>query len=172
MAAVPGGAAPGGPGTQSYMDTSRKDCFGTAAATDGNVVQTAEVDTAPGQPFTLALGFGADAAAAIGVARASASSPFGSMLGSYVSGWRAYDRTLRRPPASLSPSTRAMYWLSANVIKADEDKTYPGAFVAPRPRIRGVSRCPRRPPIPGGLTVRYSPATATRPSPGCSPTGT
>jgi glucoamylase len=69
-------------------------------ATDGNVVQTAEVDTAPGQPFTLALGFGADAAAAIGVARASASSPFGSMMGSYVSGWRAYDRTLRRPPAS------------------------------------------------------------------------
>ena len=101
MAAVLGGAAPGGPGTQSYMDTSRKDCFGTATATDGNVVQTAEVDTAPGQPFTLALGFGADAAAAIGVARASASSPFGSMLGSYVSGWRAYDRTLRRPPASL-----------------------------------------------------------------------
>jgi glucoamylase len=48
----------------------------------------------------------------------------------YLSGWRAYDRTLRRPPASLSPRTRAMYWLSANVIKADEDKTYPGAFVA------------------------------------------
>ena len=47
-------------------------------ATDGNVVQTAEVDTTPGQPFTLALGFGADATAAIGVARASASGPFGS----------------------------------------------------------------------------------------------
>ena len=41
-------------------------------ASDGNMVQTAEVDTAPGQPFTLALGFGADATAAIGVARASA----------------------------------------------------------------------------------------------------
>ena len=64
-------------------------------ATDGNVVQTAEVDTAPGQPFTLALGFGADAAAAIGVARASATRPFGQILGSYLSGWRAYDRTLR-----------------------------------------------------------------------------
>jgi GH15 family glucan-1,4-alpha-glucosidase len=48
----------------------------------------------------------------------------------YLSGWRAYDRTLRRPPASLPARTRAMYWLSANVIKADEDKTYPGAFVA------------------------------------------
>jgi glucan 1,4-alpha-glucosidase len=99
-------------------------------ATDGNVVQTAEVDTTPGQPFTLALGFGADATAAIGVARAGASRPFGQILGSYLSGWRAYDRTLRRPPASIPAHTRAMYWLSANVIKADEDKTYPGAFVA------------------------------------------
>ena len=99
-------------------------------ATDGNVVQTAEVDTAPGQPFTLALGFGADAAAAIGVARASATRPFGPIMDGYLSGWRAYDRTLRRPPASLPARARAMYWLSANVIKADEDKTYPGAFVA------------------------------------------
>jgi len=33
VAAAPGGAAPGGPGAQSYMDTSRKDCFGTAANT-------------------------------------------------------------------------------------------------------------------------------------------
>jgi glucoamylase len=99
-------------------------------ASDGNVVQTAEVDTAPGQPFTLALGFGADAATAIDVARASASGPFGQIMDRYVSGWRAYDRTLRRPPASAPARTRAMYWLSANVIKADEDKTYPGAFVA------------------------------------------
>ena len=99
-------------------------------ATDGNVVQTAEVDTAPGRPFTLALGFGADAAAAIGVARASATRPFGPIMDGYLSGWRAYDRTLRRPPASLPARTRAMYWLSANVIKADEDKTYAGAFVA------------------------------------------
>src|SRR6201982_3504413 len=32
-AAIPAGTAPGGPGAQSYMDTSRKDCFGTAANT-------------------------------------------------------------------------------------------------------------------------------------------
>jgi glucoamylase len=31
LAATPGGAAPGGPGAQSYMDTARKDCFGAAA---------------------------------------------------------------------------------------------------------------------------------------------
>jgi glucan 1,4-alpha-glucosidase len=116
-------------------------------ATDGNVTQTAEVDAKPGQPFTLALGFGADAATAIKVARASSVSPFGSMLGSYLRGWRAYDRTLRRPPASASARTRAMYWLSANVIKADEDKTYPGAFVA-------------SPTDPWGQSV---PATTTHP---------
>ena len=33
LATLPSGAAPGGPGTQSYLDTSRKDCFGTAANT-------------------------------------------------------------------------------------------------------------------------------------------
>ena len=33
LAAAPGGAAPGGPGAQSYLDTARKDCFGTAANT-------------------------------------------------------------------------------------------------------------------------------------------
>src|SRR5690242_12089944 len=114
----------------AQLDAHRKLVSQYRTASDGNVVQTAEVATTPGQPFTLALGFGADAAAAVGVARASASTPFGSILGGYVSGWRAYDRALRRPPASVSSRTRAMYWLSANVIKADEDKTYPGAFVA------------------------------------------
>lgn len=86
-------------------------------------------------------------AAAVRVARASASAPFGSILGSYLSGWRAYDRGLRRPPASASSRTRAMYWLSADVIKADEDKTYPGAFVA-------------SPTDPWGQSV---PATTTHP---------
>src|SRR5689334_16182546 len=129
------------------LDAHRKLVSQYRTASDGNVVQTAEVAATPGQPFTLALGFGADAAAAVGVARASASTPFVSMMDGYVSGWRAYDRTLRRPPASVSSLTRARYWLSANVIKADEDKTYPGAFVA-------------SPTDPWGQSV---PATTTHP---------
>ena len=32
-----GGAAPGGPGRQSYMDTSRNDCFGTATPATSKV---------------------------------------------------------------------------------------------------------------------------------------
>jgi len=69
------------------------------------------------------------------------------MMDGYVSGWRAYDRALRRPPAPVSSLTRGGYWLSANVIKADEDKTYPGAFVA-------------SPTDPWGQSV---PATTTHP---------
>ena len=40
MASPPSGAAPGGPGSQSYLDTSRKDCFGTATPTASKVWYT------------------------------------------------------------------------------------------------------------------------------------
>ena len=49
----------------------------------------------------------------------------------YVSGWRGYDRTLAHPPDSLRGVSgnewRALtgeYYLSANVLKASEDKTF------------------------------------------------
>jgi glucoamylase len=100
-------------------------------------VQTALVASAPGRPFTLALGFGPTAASAVATASQSAHSPFARTLTRYEAGWHAYDNALRRPPSSLSgltpPQNAAMqrtYWLSANVIKAAEDKTNAGAFVA------------------------------------------
>jgi GH15 family glucan-1,4-alpha-glucosidase len=49
--------------------------------------------------------------------------------------------------ATADAAMRAQYWLSANVLKADEDKTYPGAFVA-------------SPTDPWGQSV---PATTTHP---------
>ncbi len=107
------------------------------SATDGNVVQTAQVDMTAGRPFTLALGFAPDAAGAIAAARGSAAQRFARTLGQYVSGWRSYDAALRRPPRHLTGFTgaqdaamRRTYWVSANVIKAAEDKTSIGAFVA------------------------------------------
>jgi glucoamylase len=107
------------------------------SATDGNVVQTARVDMTPGRPFTLALGFAPDAPGAIAAARGSALQPFARTLGQYTAGWRTYDAALRRPPRRLAGLTNAQddamqstYWVSANVIKAAEDKTNIGAFVA------------------------------------------
>ncbi|NUP68761.1 MAG: glucan 1,4-alpha-glucosidase, partial [Nonomuraea sp.] len=47
-------------------------------------------------------------------------------LARYEAGWAAYDARLRRPPTALADA----YRLSANVLKASEDKTFPGAVVA------------------------------------------
>ena len=119
------------------LDTYHRLAHAYRSATNGNVVQTAEVDAAPGQPFTLSLGFGPGAPAAIRAATNSATAPFSQTLADYARGWRNYDRSLHRPPVGLpglsaaaDRKMSAMYWLSANVLKADEDKTNPGAFVA------------------------------------------
>src|SRR5207237_7986924 len=45
----------------------------------------------------------------------------------YRRGWADYDRTLVPPPDD-QPAEH--YYVSANVIKASEDKTFPGAIVA------------------------------------------
>jgi glucoamylase len=107
------------------------------SATDGNVVQTALLDTTPGRPFTLALGFAPAASGAIAAAQGSATQPFARTLAQYEAGWHDYDASLRGAPSGLpgfSPaqdtSMQSTYWLSANVIKAAEDKTNIGAFVA------------------------------------------
>jgi glucan 1,4-alpha-glucosidase len=95
------------------------------SATDGNVVQTAQISD-PTKPFTLALGFGPTSGDAVSTAQESAAPPYDTTYNAYVDGWHAYDAALNQPPAAEADS----YFLSANVIKAAEDKTYPGAFVA------------------------------------------
>jgi glucan 1,4-alpha-glucosidase len=107
------------------------------SADHGNVAQTARVAARPGQPFTLALGFAPDSQRAVATARRSAREPFGRTLAQYVGGWRRYDAGLIGPPKHLAGLSAAQgvamqrtYWLSANVIKAAEDKTHIGAFVA------------------------------------------
>jgi glucan 1,4-alpha-glucosidase len=114
--------------TQQYTDAS-----------NGNVVQTARV-AVPGHGngnVTIALGFGADQASAVGSAEGSLQSDWGTMRDAYRSGWTNYDATLAPPPNQLTGLGQAQvhqlsaeYYLSANVIKASEDKTFPGAIVA------------------------------------------
>src|SRR5207247_9308012 len=52
-------------------------------------------------------------------------------------GWAGYASGLKAPPKRLAGSSNARwkrlvdaYYLSANVVKASEDKTFPGAIVA------------------------------------------
>ncbi|MBV9832348.1 MAG: hypothetical protein JOZ82_12205, partial [Marmoricola sp.] len=121
----------------SQLDTYRRLVDTYQSADDGNVVQTARIDVQPAQPFTIALGFAPTAGGAIAAASRSALEPFDRTLAHYVAGWHGYDAGLTKPPshatglsAGEDAAMRRTYWLSANVIKAAEDKTNLGAFVA------------------------------------------
>jgi glucan 1,4-alpha-glucosidase len=110
-------------------------------ALGGNVVQTARVALKGGGiggKAILALGFGASQDEAAAAAEGSLATGFARAQATYVQGWRQYDRLLTKPRTERLPGiARAdqkrleeTYYLSANVIKASEDKTFPGAIVA------------------------------------------
>jgi glucoamylase len=108
------------------------------SAPDGHIVATEDVTPSGGDSVTLALGFGRDQAAAVATAARSLRQPFGVTELKYVAGWLRYDAGLGPPfgrhltaaAARRDGADIAHYYLSANVIKASEDKTYPGAIVA------------------------------------------
>jgi glucoamylase len=117
------------------LDADRTISTPTDSAPHGNVEQTARVRTDRSGRFTLALGFGTTRAEAVTTAGRSAAADPGDLLKRYLDGWHRYDAGLNPPPsAGLPPGRRAAvaasYWLSANVLKASEDKTFPGAVVA------------------------------------------
>ena len=135
----------------SELDSSGALTTTAPDASNGNVVQTVELGlrTGPGGPagpgranaptrsVTVALGFGGTSSAAVGTALAASAAPFAATYAAYQGGWRAYDAGLLPPGggagrrgATVSPSESAAYWLSANVLKASEDKTFAGATVA------------------------------------------
>jgi glucoamylase len=107
------------------------------SAPDGHITATKEVTPARGRSVTLALGFGRDQASAVATARRSLRQPFATAELTYERGWLRYDAGLR-PPFGASSGAAARrdlgairhYYLSANVIKASVDKTFPGAIVA------------------------------------------
>jgi glucoamylase len=121
----------------TQLDTSHELTTSYQNAVNGNVVQTAGIDTARSDDFTLALGYGQTEAQSIAAAEASATTPFQATYTAYRVGWLSYDRTLNQPPARFpgvswaqSAKMTAQYWTSANVIKATADKEFPGAVVS------------------------------------------
>jgi glucoamylase len=112
----------------TQLDTAHT-LTGYTSAPGGHVVATENVTPGRGHEVTLALGFGRTQAQSVSVAKASLSRPFGLTAASYLGGWVSYDARLRLPPAREA-SLAGRYYLSANVLKASEDKTYPGAIVA------------------------------------------
>src|SRR5206468_4310167 len=106
-------------------------------AVDGNVVQHARVQLADDGSALLALGFGATQNKAVGTAEGSIAGGFDEAFHEYKKGWKHYDDSLNKPPQKLKglqgktvDELADEYYLSANVLKASEDKTFPGAIVA------------------------------------------
>jgi len=113
-------------------------------ATDGNLVQGAQIQLSPvggsatSGVVTLALGFGATQGDAVGAAQGSLSASFDALRAAYEEGWHAYDSALNAPPASFPGVSSAAenaalsdeYYLNANLLKLAEDKTFPGALSA------------------------------------------
>src|SRR5690349_14215587 len=120
------------------------------SAPDGHIVATEDVTPDAGRQVTVALGFGRSQAQSVSVAQSSLSRPFALTAASYLAGWAGYDARLRPPPAR-ELKLASHYYLSANVLKASEDKTFPGAIVASLASPWGQS-------VPAGVTADGEPS--------------
>ena len=100
------------------------------SAPNGHVTLTAQLRLRRDHSTTLALGFGTTQAAAIATAGASANQRFGRAWSAYEAQWQRYDSGLRRPARWLGRDADQEYYSSVNVVKASEDKQFPGAIAA------------------------------------------
>jgi len=118
-------------GWTDLRDDFEMDWAYARAPTKGNVVQVAELPVtgkAGHRHATLALGFGASAAAASSTAGAALDGGFDRAADRYAAGWHAYLGGLERPRSVAGH--RRLYDVSAMVLAGLEDKTYPGAGIA------------------------------------------
>jgi glucan 1,4-alpha-glucosidase len=97
----------------------------------GNIAQVGQVAAASGASTSLdlALSFGASTDDALASAKASLTQPFATVRTAYETGWHNYLRHLKKAP-TLSTALTNQYWTSVMTLKAHEDKTFPGAFIA------------------------------------------
>src|SRR5438132_3307156 len=107
----------------SHAMTSTND-----SASNGNLVQTAQLDLGEERDTTVALGFGTTQAQAVAGAAGSLHAEFDDVRQSFRAGWHTYDASLIKPPAQMGGVSRTQwrqlvdaYYLSANVVKASED---------------------------------------------------
>jgi glucoamylase len=100
------------------------------SAPSGHVTLTAQLNLRLGRSTNLALGFGETQAAALAVAGAAVDQRFKQVWRAYENEWQRYDSHLNRPARWLGRSADDAYYASVNVVKASEDKQFPGAIAA------------------------------------------
>jgi glucoamylase len=100
-----------------------------AAALDGNIALTAEIDLRKSYSFTLGLGFGRELNRAVTTLYQSLAVPFAEHRARFLEQW---DRACLHfaPLHKFSGDGGALYHRGRELLLAHEDKTYPGALIA------------------------------------------
>ncbi len=121
-------------GSQQLASSDKLTATYTSASAGGHIVQVAQIPVAAtgSTTFTLALGFDSTESAAISDAAASLQAGFSSLETTFEDGWHTWVNGLNAAPGSVTGSTQLeqQYYVSLMELKADEDKTYAGGFVA------------------------------------------
>ncbi|HZC46499.1 MAG TPA: glycoside hydrolase family 15 protein, partial [Candidatus Acidoferrum sp.] len=100
-----------------------------AAALDGNIALTAEIDLRKGYSFMLGLGFGRELNRAVTTLYQSLAEPFAMHRARFREQWdRAGLHVL--PLQKFTGDDGALYHRGYELLLAHEDKTYPGALIA------------------------------------------
>ena len=100
-----------------------------AAALDGNIALTGELDLTAGYEFTLALGFGHTLHRAVTTVFQSLGTPFPESRARFLEQWERVCTRLQ-PLEKFSGDKGQLYRRSRELILAHEDKNYAGAMIA------------------------------------------
>ena len=99
------------------------------SAPDGNIALTGELDLTGTREFTLGLAFGNSQHHAVSTLLQSLSTPFAKHSKRYREQWsRSSEGNL--PLEKVSGDGGNLYRASFSLLRAHEDKSYPGAFIA------------------------------------------
>jgi glucoamylase len=100
-----------------------------AAAEDGNIALTGELDVEHGAPFTVALTFSDRRHGAITALLQALGHSFDGLAGKFIDQWRSAGQPLL-PLGAAAGDGGALYRTSCALLLAHEDKLYPGALIA------------------------------------------
>src|SRR5579863_5449487 len=100
-----------------------------AAALDGNIALTAEIDLRKGYAFTLGVGFGRELNRAVTTLYQSLADPFPEHRARFLEQWERASRHFL-PLEKFAGDEGMLYRRSRELLLAHEDKSYPGAIIA------------------------------------------
>jgi len=98
-------------------------------APDGNIALTGELDVTSTREFTLGLAFGNSQHHAVSTLFQALSTPFADHRKRYEEQWARSSAGIL-PLEKASDDRGNLYRASFNLLRAHEDKSYPGAFIA------------------------------------------